>query len=165
MTICVYHNNTLYADRAGLMKSSPTYFVEIKKLFVSSCSRLAVAVSGSRENDNFVESNKFQLLRSYVLTLEIDPAVEKAQLPEELIAVFKGQHLLIMTKEYLFKLKDDTLSILDNSSIASVGTGGTPTAIALIAGKEIMEAIRIGVCSDVTTYLTDVDSIQRSQLQ
>jgi hypothetical protein len=159
----MYHQNTLYSDRAGVTISSPSYSVEIKKLFISPCNKLAMTISGVKEDSSFSNSAKMKSMVD--LVLKIKPSQDATQVSDDIKNAYAGQYILMITRQHTFKYKDGAVVCLDNDANACVGTGGPATLIALIAGKGIMEAFRIGAMSDPNTFMTDVDSFHRELLK
>lgn len=163
MTICVFYKGVLYADRAAVAQSAPTYYVEMKKLFISPCSRVAFAVSGEKLPEDFATGKAMKTVVNYILDIKESIPIGK-ELPESIVNILKNRHILILTKDRLYKYCKEYIVEMDKDLITTVGTGGKPLTIALIAGKGIMEALRIASECDPASYMTDVDSVAQSKL-
>lgn len=121
-----------------------------------------MAVSGAKEELSFCKSSKMKAMVDFIC--KIKPSKDAVTVSDDIKNLYAEQHLLIMTKQYTFKYKDGLILCLDNEAYACVGTGGPGALIALIAGKDIMEAFRIGSMTDPYTFMADVDSFQRELL-
>lgn len=163
MTVCTFYNGTLYSDRAGVANSAPSYYVEMKKLFVSPCSRVAMAISGHKMPPNFETSKEIKLITNYVLSIK-GALRTHLEVPKELELLIADRHILLLTKDRLYKYCNGFIIEMDKDIISTVGTGGKCLTIALIAGKGIMEAFRIASECDPASYMTDIDSIAQAAL-
>lgn len=163
MTICTYYQGALYADRAGLMLSSPTYPVLMKKLFVSKCGRIAVGVAGKREDSDFTDSDKMQAIVDMVTN---DKDSNKAiEISEDFTKMIADRHLLIMSKDAVYKYHKGKVNRIDLDSMASIGTGSNSLTIALLSGKPIEQALHIAALSDSCSFVTEIDKVKMSDLK
>lgn len=163
MSICAYYQGTLYADRSGIMASSPAYPIRISKLYVSNCRRLAVAIAGKRESTDFTNSKRMKLLVDTFVNAKFSGRINSA--PEGFLTSFDDQHLLIATKTAVYKYRDGKIGCIDLDSIASIGTGSNPLTIAILAGKSIEEALVIAGLSDSCSFVTEIDKVKMSDLK
>lgn len=167
MTICLYNDRTMYADRAGLAVSRPARFIEIKKLYVSPCSRFVIAASGISFPNNEYYAKIMQDLGE--ILKQAAPFEASIVLPKEILSYWGRREILVMTREKIYVLgsnsvNHDQLLVLDVNVPAVIGSGATHASIALAAGKSAMDAMRIGSIVDDVSYLTDIDSIAAKDL-
>ncbi len=162
MSICLLHNKELFADRAGLAISRPSHFREVKKLFVSKCSRLAVAVTGTIivEDDNMDDfMNK---LTNVLISHKDRPG--RVTLSDKLKDFLEDRTIIAVTRHRAYIYSNDVLNELDLRVDCAMGSGNLACLTALMAGKGPIEAMRISSLSDRLSYLSDIDSIKMSNL-
>lgn len=168
MTICVYNHGVIYADRAGLGRSSVPRLVEMKKLFVSPCKYFAIAVSGKIVDTQADDYRK--VVSQLKSQLKIADATNVGfKLTKEQITYFGTRAVLIMTSRNIYYLaeedKDPMFVILDKTLPAFIGSGSTMASVAMVAGKEPIDAIRIASMCDLASYETEIDRVTMAELK
>lgn len=163
MTICVYHNRTLYADRAGVAVSRPSFFIEVKKLFISKCSRLAIAISGPTVK---LDKDFDKFLSLLVKTVkEQDHLNKDIRIDGKISDFLENRTVILITNRAAFASGDGNFKPLDLTIPCATGSGFDYAMIALMSGKEPLEAMRISSCVDPVSFLTDVDSVSMDELR
>lgn len=174
MTCCIYSNDALYCDRAGVSSKGITQPVEMIKLMILSNKTLAMAISGPKF---YTEDPLFKDFIAYLRKQSKICAGLKSQMvvPEKWTDYIGARSLILMTPHATFDwwspsdIGNDTptgvFNILDPSIPTFIGSGRDFASIAMVAGKTPLEAIAISQRIDVNSYLTPVDSIERKDLR
>lgn len=163
MTICLYHNRTLYADRAGVVLSRPSHHAEMKKIYITPNSKAAIALSGKEFviNESLIKT----LITLEEELVKSDAFASPIVMSQDILDLFEGREFLIITRQRAYLGADTVIRLLDLDMPCCIGSGTNYAMIALVAGKSPLEAIRISSITDGLSYLTDIDSIQMRDLK
>lgn len=165
MTICLYADRTLYADRAGISLNHPMFFTEMKKIYLDGSKCFAIANTG----EPFTQDRTFFLgvARLYICLQMADSSDSDIAVNEKHLGAFIGERQCIVVtrnKVYGNRYKGN-LAAIDMSSPYAVGSGNAYATIALQAGKSPLEAMKISSLTDSVSHLTEIDSVKMSDLK
>lgn len=165
MTICLYANRTLYADRAGISLNNPIVFTEMKKIYIDSSKCFAIANTGqsfSLDRAFFVD-----IARLYFCLQMADAGDSDITVNENHLGKLIGdRQCIVVTRNKVYGTRyKGNLEAVDMSSPYAVGSGSVYASIALQAGKSPLEAIRISSLTDAVSHLTEIDSVKMSDLK
>lgn len=166
MTICVCYDGVLYADRAGVAVSRPSFFTDTGKLYVSPCQSFAMAVSGDAYlNDAYYADHMDHLAKKL---LQADILNATLELDEKMCAFFKKKEIIILTKKNQYLLTggftDAVLRPMEKDIPFFIGSGKNLAAIAMVAGKDVLDAMKIAAIVDPCGCLGPIDSIEQNEL-
>lgn len=166
MTICICFQGALYADRAGVVISRPSFFTDTGKLYVSPCQSFAMAVSGQAYLNDAYYADHMDYLSKKLLQADILDAT--LELDEKLLGFFKEREIIILTKKNQYLLiggKDNAaLKTMEKEVPFFIGSSKDLAAIAMIAGKDVFEAMKIAAIVDPCGCLGPIDSVDQDEL-
>lgn len=178
MTICIYKDGTLYADRSGFFKRGQHQTVEMQKLSVFANKTMAMAVSGRpMRKDNpamwqkFVKFMKAQIKISISLQSHIE-------LDKWMTDFLGNVQIILMTRQAVYtyyspEVRGTTdldssygvFGLHDPDFPLYIGSGTVSASVAIVAGKTPKEAIYIAQITDSMGWVSSVDSVRQDSLK
>lgn len=171
MTTIVYRNGVLAADRAAMVKfCTETEYRDQQKIFIAKNKTFAYGVSGSNIRDEDRGSFELSLFRALRKVNFGKSEGTFNNLQDELKAVIKGRHLIVMMVDCAMYLNGELGSVdlvrgNRPDDYLLTGSGADHAHMALLAGRSAVEAVQYATKMDIVSSVSKhLDTISRSDL-